>query len=73
MRRACARGVQTPASLQRQRLTWVAFPPLTAQFAYGLGIIKNLGWIGHDGDIPGYTSEQLRPCREDLAGAGLVE
>jgi D-alanyl-D-alanine carboxypeptidase len=53
---ACATGGQLTEDLQKQRQAWVTFPPLTPQFSYGLGLLFNHGWIGHNGSIPGYTS-----------------
>lgn len=41
--------------MQRQRLTWVTFPPNTAEHAYGLGIGMDHGWLGHTGELPGYN------------------
>jgi D-alanyl-D-alanine carboxypeptidase len=43
-------------AMQKQRLTWVKLPPLTAGFTYGLGIANNHGWLGHNGSIPGFSS-----------------
>jgi D-alanyl-D-alanine carboxypeptidase len=54
---ACATGSQLTADLQKQREQWVTSPPLTPQFSYGLGLFFNHGWIGHNGSIPGYTSD----------------
>lgn len=31
-------------------------PPGRTGFAYGLGLENTNGWIGHDGDMPGYES-----------------
>jgi D-alanyl-D-alanine carboxypeptidase len=31
-------------------------PPLKGNFGYGLGLIKEHGWIGHGGVIPGYNT-----------------
>lgn len=44
----------TPAT-QKQRLRFIA-PPGRTGFAYGLGLENTNGWIGHDGDMPGYES-----------------
>ena len=54
---ACATGAQLPADLQKQREQWVLLPPLTPERSYGLGLFFNHGWIGHNGSIPGYTSD----------------
>ncbi len=55
--KACATGAQISPSLQRQRFQWVTLPPLKTDLKYGLGIIYDHGWIGHNGSIPGYTTE----------------
>lgn len=44
----------TPAT-QKQRLRFIA-PPGRTGFGYGLGLENTNGWIGHDGDIPGYEA-----------------
>jgi D-alanyl-D-alanine carboxypeptidase len=31
-------------------------PPLKGDFGYGLGLMKEHGWIGHSGVIPGYNT-----------------
>jgi D-alanyl-D-alanine carboxypeptidase len=31
-------------------------PPLNGDLAYGLGLTNDHGWIGHDGEIPGYNT-----------------
>jgi D-alanyl-D-alanine carboxypeptidase len=54
--KACATGAQISPALQRQRLTWVTFPPLTPNNTYGLGIVYKDGWLGHEGSIPGYNT-----------------
>jgi D-alanyl-D-alanine carboxypeptidase len=30
-------------------------PPLKGDLAYGIGLGKDHGWIGHNGEIPGYN------------------
>lgn len=39
---------------QAQRLTFV--PTGTAGFGYGLGVAEVNGWIGHNGEVPGYET-----------------
>jgi D-alanyl-D-alanine carboxypeptidase len=41
--------------MQKQRLTWVTFPPNSPDRAYGLGIGMDHGWLGHTGELPGYN------------------
>jgi D-alanyl-D-alanine carboxypeptidase len=31
-------------------------PPLKGNLAYGLGLANDHGWIGHNGELPGYTT-----------------
>lgn len=42
--------------MQKQRLTWVKFPPATPKKGYGLGIGIFNGWLGHTGELPGYNA-----------------
>jgi D-alanyl-D-alanine carboxypeptidase len=42
--------------MQKQRLTYVTFPPNTDQKKYGLGIGSDHGWLGHSGELPGYNT-----------------
>jgi D-alanyl-D-alanine carboxypeptidase len=42
--------------LQKERLTFVTFPPNTPQRQYGLGIGIDHGWLGHSGELPGYNT-----------------
>ena len=42
--------------MQKQRLTYVTFPPNTGQKKYGLGIGNDHGWLGHSGELPGYNT-----------------
>lgn len=43
-------------AMQRERLTWVTFPPNTPERHYGLGIGEDHGWLGHTGELPGYNT-----------------
>lgn len=70
--KACATGAQLSPALQRQRLTWVTFPPLKPGNTYGLGIIDKTGWIGHEGSIPGYTTMSYYLPGEDATMIVLV-
>ena len=31
-------------------------PPLKGDYGYGLGLMKEHGWIGHGGELPGYNT-----------------
>lgn len=43
-------------AMQQQRLSYVEFPPNTAQKKYALGIGYDRGWLGHTGELPGYNT-----------------
>jgi D-alanyl-D-alanine carboxypeptidase len=56
------RGLLSPAQ-QDERIDSLASdvppfdqPPLKGDFGYGLGLMKEHGWIGHSGVIPGYNT-----------------
>ncbi|MBF9071937.1 serine hydrolase domain-containing protein [Streptacidiphilus fuscans] len=51
---ALAEGTLLSPELQRERLTFVR--PSPGGPGYGLGIVDFLGFLGHDGQIPGYNS-----------------
>lgn len=51
-----ATGSLLTPELQKERLTWVTFPPNTPQRAYGVGIGIDRGWLGHSGELPGYNT-----------------
>jgi D-alanyl-D-alanine carboxypeptidase len=70
--KACATGAQLAPALQKQRLTWVTFPPLKPGNTYGLGIIDKTGWVGHEGSIPGYTTMSYYLPSEDATMIVLV-
>ena len=48
-------GLLTPAT-QLERLTYAPVAGNSPERFYALGIFGINGWLGHDGDIPGYTS-----------------
>jgi D-alanyl-D-alanine carboxypeptidase len=56
--KALATGRLLSASLQKQRLTWAICVPrwLGKPQCYGLGVMDFAGFLGHDGQIFGYTS-----------------
>jgi len=47
--------------LQRERLRMV--PTGSPHFSYGLGIFRLAGWVGHDGEVPGYATIALHQPR----------
>jgi D-alanyl-D-alanine carboxypeptidase len=54
--RALAGGELLTPETQAERLTWVTLPPNSAEKAYGLGIVYEQGWLGHEGELPGYNT-----------------
>lgn len=48
-------GTLISPAMQKERLTWVTFPPNTDDRKYGLGIGNDHGWLGHSGELPGYN------------------
>jgi D-alanyl-D-alanine carboxypeptidase len=55
---ATGKGLLTPRT-QAERLQTVHPPGAPPDVAYGLGILVNAGWIGHNGSLPGYESVTL--------------
>lgn len=66
--RALATGELLSPELQAERLVLVDINPGLA--GYGLGIMNFVGWLGHQGDLPGYNSEAW--YRPDLDATLLV-
>jgi D-alanyl-D-alanine carboxypeptidase len=54
--KANATGVLLSPAMQKQHQTWVTISPKVPDYRYGLGLLNNHGWLGHDGSISGYTS-----------------
>lgn len=54
--RQLAEGSLLSPATQQQRLDVVAIPENPDGFGYGLGLLKINGWVGHNGDLPGYSS-----------------
>jgi D-alanyl-D-alanine carboxypeptidase len=50
---ATGRGILS-RRMQRRRLQMV--PTGSPHFTYGLGIFRDAGWLGHDGEVPGYAA-----------------
>ena len=50
-------GLLDPA-VQKERLDSFLTkpPPLSPQLSYGIGLVNDHGWIGHTGQVPGYTT-----------------
>ncbi|GAA3048780.1 serine hydrolase domain-containing protein [Kitasatospora albolonga] len=53
---ALATGTLLSPELQHERLQFVPTSDLPGAPRYGLGIAEFFGFLGHDGQIPGYTS-----------------
>jgi D-alanyl-D-alanine carboxypeptidase len=53
--RDVATGKLLTPSTQRQRLRFIAVPGVR-HYGYGLALNNNNGWIGHNGDFPGYQT-----------------
>ncbi|MEU9100342.1 serine hydrolase domain-containing protein [Streptomyces sp. NPDC048361] len=53
---ALAKGALLSPQVQRERLNFVPTSDVPGAPEYGLGIAKVLGFIGHDGQIPGYNT-----------------
>lgn len=62
--KAVATGTLLKPAIQRQRERFLPIPGL-APARYGLGLFSVDGWIGHDGEVPGYESLTVYlPSRE---------
>ncbi|WP_216326343.1 serine hydrolase domain-containing protein [Deinococcus aestuarii] len=51
---------------QAQRLKFVPIPGNVGNVGYGLGVIDSNVWIGHNGDLPGFSSSMYRDPDRDL-------
>jgi D-alanyl-D-alanine carboxypeptidase len=51
--KALATGTLLKPATQRERLTWVKFP---SPIRYGLAIFDAGGFLGHNGQLPGFQS-----------------
>src|SRR5690606_40254682 len=50
--------------MHAEQLTWVQVVPDVPEVGYGLGIVNDFGWLGHDGTVFGYDTVML--YRPDL-------
>jgi D-alanyl-D-alanine carboxypeptidase len=51
------RGLLAPAQQKRRLDSFKPkVAPETPQLSYGIGMVNDLGWIGHTGQVPGYTT-----------------
>lgn len=63
--KALATGTLLSPSMQRERLTWGTIEAKPLEVAYGLGILKINGLLGHNGGILGYSSWMVHAPEED--------
>ncbi len=66
------KGLLRP-TLQRERLHSFhpKIPPESATLSYGIGLVNDRGWIGHTGQVPGYTTAVY--YRPDIRTTVVVE
>ena len=51
------KGLLAPAQQKRRLDSFdTTTPPLSPQLSYGIGLANDRGWIGHTGQVPGYTT-----------------
>lgn len=62
--RALATGELVSEEMHAEQLTWVQVVPDVPEVGYGLGIVNDFGWLGHDGTVFGYDTVML--YRPDL-------
>ncbi|MGI8485131.1 MAG: serine hydrolase domain-containing protein [Thermomicrobiales bacterium] len=63
--KALADGTLLSPSTQRERLTWGSFQTGPLDVAYGLGILKINGLLGHNGGILGYSLWMIHAPEEN--------
>jgi D-alanyl-D-alanine carboxypeptidase len=49
-------GLLTPAEQKRRLASFGDLPPLSRQLSYGIGLVDDGGWLGHTGQVPGFTT-----------------
>jgi len=55
--RVVATGELLTPETQTERVTWLTSPPpLSPEKAFGLGITYEVGWLGFEGELPGYNT-----------------
>jgi D-alanyl-D-alanine carboxypeptidase len=69
---ATGKGLLRPEQ-QRERLHSFQpkLPPESATLSYGIGLVNDSGWIGHTGQVPGYTTAVY--YRPDIDTTVVVE
>ncbi len=68
--RALGTGALLSEAAFAARTDWVTLPPNTPESAYGFGVGIRHGWIGHEGELPGYNA--MVGYRPDLEMALVV-
>jgi D-alanyl-D-alanine carboxypeptidase len=54
--KALATGRLLSAAMQKQRLQWVPLPGSRGRTKYGLALADIAGYLGHNGEVPGFQS-----------------
>ena len=49
-------GLLAPAQQKRRLASFGDLPPLSPQLSYGIGLVDDRGWLGHTGQVPGFTT-----------------
>ncbi len=70
--RDVAVGTLLSPATQRQRLRFVPIPISGVTAGYGLGLLYDNGWIGHNGSLPGYQSLAIYLPRQHATVVVLV-
>jgi D-alanyl-D-alanine carboxypeptidase len=71
--RSLATGALLSPDLQRERIQWTAVPGgESLDAAYGLGILRMAGFVGHNGGLPGYSSIAMHLLEDDTTIVILV-
>lgn len=70
--RAVAGGDLLSEETQKERLSWVDAEMGGLDFQYGLGIGHVEGFVGHGGDVPGYSSALFHDTEKDATVVVLL-
>jgi D-alanyl-D-alanine carboxypeptidase len=49
-------GLLAPRQQKRRLASFGDIPPLSRQLSYGIGLVEDQGWLGHTGQVPGFTT-----------------
>ena len=50
------KGLLSRAQQKRRLASFGDIPPLSPQLTYGIGMVEDGGWLGHTGQVPGFTT-----------------